>query len=123
MDDTLGTDIKLLGDIGISSTGDIALVSGQDNLKQRIINRLETVQDLYYFGDFGSLTKTLIDRSDPNILDQIQQSVEAALSNEPDIASVDQVNVTQNDDFIYVDIVVTAINDESLTSQTIFRKG
>lgn len=118
MDISSVTDIKLNGDIGVSSTGDIALVSDIDNLQQRIINKLSTNQDYYLFGDFGSVTKSLIDSPGSDLVNQLQQSVTAALFNEPDIASVDEVNVTQDGDAFYVSISVTAVTDESLSFTT-----
>lgn len=119
MDSNSVTDIKLGGDIGVSSTGDIALVSDIDNLQQRIINKLSTNQDYYLFGDFGSVARSLVDSpGGSNLINQLQQSVTADLLNEPDIASVDDVTVTQDGDAFYVSISVTAVTDESLSFTT-----
>lgn len=118
MDSNSVIDIKLSGDIGVSSTGDISLVSDIDNLQQRIINKLSTNQDYYLFGDFGSMTKSLIDSTGGDLINQLQQSVTAALLNEPDIASVDDVNVTQDGDAFYVSVSATAVTDETLSFTT-----
>lgn len=118
MDISSVTDIKLNGDISVSNTGDIAIVSDIYNLQQRIINKLSTNQDYYLFGDFGSVTKSLIDSTGGNLINQLEQSVTAALLNEPAIASVDDITVTQDGDAFYVSISVTAVTDETISFKT-----
>lgn len=119
MDADTVSDIKLLnGNIAVSSTGDIAIVTDMDNLKQRIINKFRTNEDSYLFGEFGSVTKNLIDETGGNLIDLIEQSVTATLMNEADIASIDNVKATQSDDTFYVDISVTAVTGETLSFTT-----
>jgi hypothetical protein len=112
------SDIKLAGDIQVTGTGDIALVSNIDNLKQRIINKFKTNKDYYLFGDFGSVTKNLVDYTGGDLIDKIKQSVTATLITEPNIASVDEVNVTQDGDTFYIDISITDVTNTALSFTT-----
>lgn len=115
MDGNSVTDISLNGDIGCTSTGDIALVSDTNNLAQRIRNRFRTNSDYYLFGTFGSTIKNLIDYTGGDLIDLLEQTVTADLLNEEDIASVDSVNVTQDGDTFYIDIAVTDVTGQSLS--------
>lgn len=118
--DPLGVDLKLSGDLIIGTTGDIQLVSGQFNLQQRIRNRLQTLPDYYYFGDWGSTVKLFVDYAGGDFETQIQQAVTSALNDEPTIASIDYVNVTQstdNSNAFIIDISVESISGETINEQ------
>lgn len=118
--DPLGVDLELSDDLSINTTGDIQLVSGRFNLQQRIINRLKTMPDFYYFGDWGSTVKLFIDYVGPDFETQVQQSVTSACVSEPTVSSVLYVNVTQSPDNVnayVIDVAVESISGDTISTQ------
>jgi hypothetical protein len=118
--DPLGVDLKLSDDLTINTTGDIQLVSGQFNLQQRIMNRLKTLPDFYYFGDWGSTVKLFVDYVGADLETQVQQSVTAACLSEPTVSTVLYVNVTQSSDNVnayIIDVAIESISGETVSTQ------
>lgn len=85
----LGIDLKISvsGDLEMSSTGDLAVVSGKDCLIQDVTHRLNTARgDLFGQGDYGAQLIQYLGQADTQLNRAlIQRSVIQALEKEPRI--------------------------------------
>lgn len=118
MTSPIGTDIKIAGDLAISTSGDIQLISDAGNLKQRLSNRIQTLPKEYYFGDFGSTLKLLVDDVSPDIVNKVSQAATAAILAEPYVSQILSLNVIQTGSTIEIDVIVQTISGNSIQVQT-----
>lgn len=101
-----------------SSTGDLAVVSGRDNLKQALANRIGTEPgELIYHPDYGckihkrkgaknTATMTLVGRMD----------VQEALAQENRLKVINSITVTSDGDALIANADVTPISGDSVTT-------
>jgi len=83
------------GDLQAAPGGDLALVTGINNLDQAVVNRVLTQPDEYLFDDYGCTLRQYVDSVDPTILDQIPQDVSASLLEDARLSG-STVSVTQD---------------------------
>lgn len=117
--DPAGTDLALdvNGDLVLTTQGDIQTVSDNDNIKQMIAIRIQTIADTYIFGDdLGSDLGSLIDEPlSPANIALVEQYITQALMVDPRIASISDMTTYNPDDgsgLFYVTLtVITATGD------------
>jgi phage baseplate assembly protein W len=96
-----GTDFDSTGKL--DSKGQIATVSGQDNVKQAIRNRLLTELDTYieWCDDYGSTLHDLFQRPlNENNIEWIKTEIKMTVLKEPRVASC-EVEYTIGSGFVY----------------------
>jgi phage baseplate assembly protein W len=118
--DPTGTDLALdvNGDLVLTTQGDIQTVSGIDNIKQVIGTRLQTIADTYIFGDdLGSDLGSMIDEPlTPSNIALIQQYIVNALSPDPRIQQINNIDVYNPDDgsgYFYVTLNLTIVDSNA----------
>lgn len=111
-----GADIQLLkGRLMAGPNGDLALVSGSDNLDQAISNRIETpLGELVFHQDYGCGIHRLKGRGgDVGAVTLAGKYVESALLDDPRIDAVPVCTATINGDSISVNATVQPITGAS----------
>ncbi len=112
----MGKDIRLFNnDLKFSNNQDFSIISGYDNLKQAIINRLQTIKGEYYNIYYGSeLNKCYSNTITQSLKNQIIGYIIEALNQEPRIKSITDIIVEFKEDGIertaMVDIKITPID-------------
>ena len=114
-DSIFGTDYDSKG--GLTSTGDIALVTGLDNAKQNIRNWLLTDKGFYPSIDdeYGSeIREALGEDFDDATIDLVIVYIQNALYDNPRVENIESISpyVTVNDELI-IQIGVTLVNGEN----------
>jgi len=112
----LGKDIMISdGDIVFSTNQDFAVRSDEDNLRQAIINRLNTIKGEYYYINYGSNINNIYGKNkDDLLLAELKGYIIEALLQEVRIDSIETVNLNYNDtkDEVECDISVLPINSD-----------
>lgn len=95
-EENIGRDLKFDGDLGVTNTGDLSTITGRDNLRQRLHNRLVTVPGaLVHRPTFGIGIQQYIDaKPDLNTLRQLALKVADQFAQDKDVIEVTQVQVT-----------------------------
>lgn len=123
----LGRDLKLRfdknlnADLEISSTGDLEVTEGYDNLGQAILNRLKTrlgeLRDIGHPG-YGSKLYSFIGRpNNPAVRDAIRIVVKESLMREPrieEIVSVRVIPARENPYRVDIQIIVKPIESKNM---------
>lgn len=111
-----GTDIKLSNGQLATANGDFDVVSGQDNLKQALSNRVETERgDLLMHQDYGSLHKRLIGAvNGPTSGLLAAQYVKATVQADPRVKSVLSATATITGDVAEIKVEVQPIAGSSI---------
>ena len=109
----MGSDIYLLNsDLQFSNTQDLSVISGNDNLKQAIVNRLNTIKGEYYNEFYGSeLNKCFSLPINSSLKNQIIGYVIEALNQEPRIRKNNKITV----EFVKENYINYAIIDMTVT--------
>ncbi|SAK98618.1 hypothetical protein AWB80_07560 [Caballeronia pedi] len=116
--EVFGTDVALRnGLLQASESGDFAFVTGVDNLKQAVKNRLETEQgDLIYHMSYGSILRSLIGTGATPAAELLAaSSTKATLLQDPRIDSVTSAKATISGDTASVDVEVQPVMGQSVT--------
>ena len=111
------TDVELRdGFIDVNEAGDLATVSGWDNLKQAIDGRLETeTGELLFHPEYGCRARTLIGMGSTPVTGQLcAQYVRASLRADPRISDIDSTTAEVDGDTLRVEAVVIPISGRSL---------
>ena len=110
MQENYGRDILIdeNGDFGVSVSGDIAAISGQDNLLQAITNRLTTaVEKRIRIGVYG-IRATI---GDPMAIDSyLLGSIERTIREDPRIEKIDDISFEGRGDALFITVTYTDIN-------------
>lgn len=115
MEELMGKDIRLEDDdLRFSRSQDFSIITGYENLKQAIMNRLRTIKGELHNNFYGSeLNKCFSLPINQTLKNQILGYVIEALNQEPRILRKDEINVefmrygTQN--YAVVDMKITPI--------------
>lgn len=99
-----GTDIDLTNGTFSFVNGDIALVSGGDNLRQALKNRVETdTSELLFHPDYGSLVRRILGAvSGPTTGQLAAQYAQSAAAADPRVQQVNQSTATVSGDAVSV---------------------
>jgi phage baseplate assembly protein W len=123
--DPTGTDLALdvNGDLILTTQGDVQLSTSSDNIKQMIGTRLQTIPDTYIFGDdLGSELGSMIDEPlTPANIALIQQYIVNALSVDPRIIQINNIDVYNPDDgsgYFYVTLNLTVVDSAPTISNS-----
>lgn len=111
-----GTDIKLSNGQLATANGDFDMVSGRDNLKQALGNRIETERgDLLMHQDYGSLHPRLVGAvNGPTSGLLAAQYVKAAVQADPRVQSVISATATITADVTAIEVEVQPIAGTSI---------
>ena len=112
-----GTDLALTqGRLGVDDTGDLLLVSGVPNLRQAILNRINTgLGELLFHLSYGCGARAIVGAvSGPTSALLAGRYVRAALTADPRIAAVPNVNVSVVGDAIAVEAEVQPVTGRVL---------
>lgn len=111
-----GTDIKLSNGQLATANGDFDIVSGRDNLKQALGNRIETERgDLLMHQDYGSLHPRLVGAvNGPTAGLLAAQYVKAAVQADPRVQSVISATATITADVTAIEMEVQPIAGTSI---------
>lgn len=111
-----GIDIKLTNGQLATANGDFDVVSGRDNLRQALANRVETERgDLLMHQDYGSLHQRLIGAvNGPTSGLLAAQYVKAALQADPRVQSVTSTTATITGDVTEIEAEVQPISGTSI---------
>jgi phage baseplate assembly protein W len=112
-----GTDIALKNGRFSFSSGDFATVSGRDNLKQAVENRLNTERgDLLMHQNYGSLHPRMIGAvNGPTAGQLVAQYAKAAVKADPRIQAVKSANAVVANDAAVVQIEAQPVSGQTLT--------
>jgi phage baseplate assembly protein W len=123
MEALMGKDIRLEDDdLKFSNNQDFSIVSGYDNLKQSIINRIKTIKGEYYNPFYGSeIDKCYSKPIGQSLKNQMIGYIIEALNQEPRIKNKDKISVEFDSDerLATVNITVTPI-DTNVTLNLVF---
>lgn len=101
-------DVKLIaGKLGVTSSGDLDVVSGTANLKQAITNRIDTDRGelIYHAQDYGSLVRRLVGAvNGPTAGLLAAEYAKAAVLADPRISAVLSANAEVSGDVIKVSV-------------------
>jgi phage baseplate assembly protein W len=111
-DALFGTDVQLVNGRLSFANGDIATVSGRDNLKQALTNRIDTPRgDLLMHSDYGSLHQRMKGAGNgPTTGLLVAQYAKASVQSDPRIQSIMSATSTVNGDAIEVSIEARPIS-------------
>ena len=112
MVDVYGVDIS--NDLSFVD-GDIELVSGEDNLRQAITNRLRTDWDFYqdFYAVYGGrLSEHFGDFNVPTIHEYVKIEVESILSQEPRIRNVECIPYKNDKEELSFNLNYTVIGED-----------
>lgn len=118
-DPLIGVDIKLdNNDLGVDSNGDLALIgqdNSADNVWQAVWLRLLTTLGTYLFADnYGTKARQTVDEPiTDKILASLKTQISTTISQDPRVASISKLTVTQNGSNIEVSFGITTINGSS----------
>lgn len=115
MEDIYGTDIDSSWSIGVN--GDFNLVSGVDNAKQAILNRLLTKPDELFFFNYdnynGNLAYNALGKTDiQDAQSEIKVDTNVCLMEEPRVLTVDNLEVN------YLNKIITCKVNVGLVDET-----
>lgn len=116
-----GRDLALnKGHLGVSANGDLALVSGEANLRQAFKNRLETsLKELTFHPDYGNGARDLLGQGgDTGNLTLAAAFVRSALASDPRTKSVDSSTAALSGDSITIDAQATPVVGSSVDIST-----
>lgn len=115
------TDISLVNGKLQFNNGDIALVSGRENLKQAISNRIVTDHgDLIYHGNYGAnLGRLKGSLNGPSRAMVAASYVEDALANENRIQAINSIKATPQGDRLDIVGEVVPITGAALSTNTV----
>lgn len=107
----MGSDVRLFeDDLKFSNNQDFDIISGYDNLKQAIFNRLKIIKGEYYNEFYGSeLNKCFSKPINSSLKNQIIGYVIEALNQEPRIARKENIDVefVQEGNINYANVSMT----------------
>lgn len=114
MDESIyGTDIKNSWEVG--PNGDLKTISGLQNAKQAVYNRLMTKFDeLYYFNykEYGNKDYEVIGETNKSIAgNKLKIYTETCLKKEPRVEQINNISVTFERDIIIVEVSVKFITE------------
>lgn len=112
----MGKDIRLFdNDLKFSNNQDFSIISGYDNLKQAIINRLQTIKGEYHNIYYGSeLNKCYSNTITQSLKNQMFGYIVEALNQEPRIKTINDILIEFKEDgnerIAMIDIKITPID-------------
>lgn len=110
-----GTDMALIGGYIDASTGDYLLIAGAANLKQALINRLQTaLNELITHPGYGSNIDTALGMKIVPIVEMMVSGyILRCLKQEPRIDTINSINSTVDGDALNYAVEVTPVNSNS----------
>jgi Protein of unknown function (DUF2634). len=113
-EDIFGIDYSSNGEL--TSTGDLMLVSGLDNAKQAIINRLSTCTDIYdYLSEYGcDLNEVVGAPTNKSSLSLLELIIKEALKLEPHVQDILNLNCYFDDKAIVAELSLELVDGSVL---------
>ena len=121
-DDVFGQDIMLVNGQFSFDGGDFALVNGINNLKQALVNALDTDQnELMFHPTYGSLVRTVIgDKNSPASGLLATRYAGEVVAADPRISNVDSANGAISGDSIIITVIAETIQGNKVPATNKF---
>lgn len=114
LDDFIGEDLELKQDFRSDIYGDLATVTGLQNLAQALDHRFMTERgELLYHPEYGSNLHQLVGRREPFILEMIELEIIETAYQDPRVDHIEIRTIEREGRKVFVECLITIVGQEA----------